>query len=47
MSQQSHQRHRYEFVHGDDADFVAYQHASGNGHWRTISTWMVPRADRR
>ena len=23
--------HRYELVHGDDADFVAYQRQLGNG----------------
>jgi hypothetical protein len=36
--------HRYQFVHGDDADFIAYQRRLGNGAWRTFSNWMVPRA---
>ena len=47
MTQQSHQRHRYEFVHADDADFVAYQRDAGNGRWQTVSKWMIPRADLR
>ena len=34
--------HRYQLVHGDDADFVAYQRQTGKGAWRTLSTWMVP-----
>ncbi|VIO73029.1 hypothetical protein CI1B_46610 [Bradyrhizobium ivorense] len=33
--------YRYEILHGDDADFVAYQRKSGDG-WQTISTWMIP-----
>jgi hypothetical protein len=36
--------HRYELVHGDDADFIAYQRHLGDGVWQTFSTWMVPRA---
>jgi len=36
--------HRYELVHGDDADFIAYQRRLGDGVWRTFSTWMIPRA---
>jgi hypothetical protein len=36
--------HRYQLVHGDDADFVAYQRQIGKGAWRTLSTWMVPHA---
>ena len=35
--------HRYELVHGDDADFVAYQRHRGDGVWQTFSTWMIPR----
>jgi hypothetical protein len=35
--------HRYELVHGDDADFIAYQRRLGNGAWQTFSTWMIPR----
>jgi len=34
--------HRYEIVHGGDADFVAYQRNRGDGVWQTISTWMIP-----
>ncbi|WOH50133.1 hypothetical protein [Bradyrhizobium sp. sBnM-33] len=37
--------HRYEFVHGDDADFIAYQRHLGDGAWQTFSTWMIPRVD--
>jgi hypothetical protein len=36
--------YRYELVHGDDADFIAYQRNRGDGVWRTFSTWMIPRA---
>jgi hypothetical protein len=36
--------HRYELVHGEEADFIAYQRKSGDGHWRTVSTWMIPLA---
>ena len=35
---------RHELVHGKDADFIAYQRYSGDGSWRTISTWMIPQA---
>jgi hypothetical protein len=35
--------HRYELVHGEDADFIAYQRKFGDGHWQTVSTWMIPR----
>jgi hypothetical protein len=34
--------HRYELVHGEDADFIAYQRKFGDGRWRTVSTWMIP-----
>ena len=37
--------HRYELVHGDDADFIAYQRHRGDGVWKTFSTWMIPHAD--
>lgn len=36
--------HRYEFVHGDGADFVAYQRRREDGLWQTFATWMIPRA---
>ena len=35
--------HRYELVHGEDADFIAYQRRLGDGRWQTVSTWMIPR----
>ena len=35
--------HRYELVHGEDADFIAYQRKFGDGLWQTFSTWMIPR----
>jgi hypothetical protein len=35
--------HRYELVHGDDADFIAYQRHRGDGVWQTFATWMIPR----
>jgi len=35
--------HRYELVHGEDADFIAYQWRFGDGLWQTVSTWMIPR----
>jgi len=47
MSKQSGKRHRYEVVHGEDADFVAYQRDAGNGHWQTVSSWMIPSVDYR
>jgi hypothetical protein len=37
--------HRYELVHSDDADFIAYQRHLGDGVWQTLSTWMIPHAD--
>ena len=36
--------YRYEIQHGDDADFVAYQHKSSDGVWQTISAWMIPQS---
>ena len=39
--------HRYELVHGEDADFIAYQRKFGGGHWQTVSTWMIPRTEYR
>jgi hypothetical protein len=35
--------HRYELVHGEDADFIAYQRRLGDSVWQTVSTWMIPR----
>ena len=34
--------HRHELVHGEDADFIAYQREFGDGLWQTVSTWMIP-----
>jgi hypothetical protein len=39
--------HRYQFVHGQDADFIAYQRKFGDGLWQTVSTWMIPRTEYR
>ena len=47
MSKLSGKRHRYEVVHREDADFVAYQRDAGNGHWQTVSSWMIPSVDHR
>ena len=37
--------YRHELVHGEEADFIVYQGKSGSGHWRTISSWMIPHTD--
>ena len=34
--------YRHELVHGDDADFIAYQRQRGDGVWQTYATWMIP-----
>jgi hypothetical protein len=39
--------HRYKLVHGEDADFIAYQRKFGDGLWQTVSTWMIPRTKYR
>jgi hypothetical protein len=39
--------HRYELVHGEDADFIAYQQKFGDGLRQTVSTWMIPRTEYR
>jgi hypothetical protein len=39
--------YRYEFVHGEDADFIAYQRKFGDGRWQTVSTWMIPPTECR
>jgi hypothetical protein len=38
---------RYELVHGDDAEFIAYQRHLGDGIWQTVSGWMIPGTDYR
>lgn len=40
-------RYRYELVHCDDADFIAYQRHLGENRWQTVATWMIPDADFR
>lgn len=44
---QSIKSHRYELVHSEDADFIAYQRKFGDGLWQTVSTWMIPRTEYR
>jgi hypothetical protein len=39
--------HRHELVHGEDADFIAYQRKCGDGLWQTVATWMIPRTEHR
>lgn len=36
--------HRYELVHGEGADFVAYQRRREDGIWQTFARWMIPHA---
>jgi hypothetical protein len=43
QTERSIKSHRYEVVHDEDAEFVAYQRKCGDGFWQTISTWMIPR----
>jgi hypothetical protein len=38
---------RYEFVHGDDSEFIVYQRQLGDGVWQTLSRWMIPSTDCR
>ena len=47
QSKHSIKSHRYELVHGEDADFIAYQRKFGDGLWQTLSTWMIPRTQYR
>lgn len=35
--------YRYEVLHGDGEDFIAYQHKSAGGVWQTVSVWMIPQ----
>ena len=35
--------YRYELMHGEDADFIAYQRKSGADDWQTVSVWMIPQ----
>jgi hypothetical protein len=36
--------YRYELLHNDDGDFVAYQRKSRDGSWRTLSMWLIPQS---
>jgi hypothetical protein len=47
MNRIKHLSHRFELLHGEDADFVAYQRKFGDGLWQTVSTWMIPRTECR
>jgi hypothetical protein len=38
---------RYELVHNDDAEFIAYQRQLSDGVWQTLSRWMIPGTDDR
>jgi len=40
--EQSIEFRRYEVVHGEDADFVAYQRKCADDLWQTVSIWMIP-----
>ena len=35
--------YRYELMHGDDADFIAYERRSNDGVWQIVSVWMIPQ----
>ena len=35
--------YRYEPVHSDDGNFIAYQCRSRGGVWQTVSVWMIPQ----
>ena len=39
--------HRFELVHCEDADLIAYQRKFGDDLWQTVSTWMIPRTEYR
>jgi hypothetical protein len=39
--------YRYELVHGDGADFIAYEWQRSDGVWQTLSSWMIPGTDAR
>ena len=43
----SNESHRYELVHREDVDFIAYRRKFGDGLWQTVSTWMIPRREYR
>ena len=35
-------KHRYELVRDDGANFIAYQRRREDGLWQTVATWMIP-----
>ena len=35
--------YRYELMHGDDADFIAYERRLNDGVWQTGSIRMIPQ----
>jgi hypothetical protein len=37
--------HRFELVHSEDADFIAYQRKCDDSLWQTVSIWMIPRTE--
>jgi hypothetical protein len=39
--------HRFELVHGEDADFIADQRKFGDGLWQAVSTWTTSRTEYR
>ena len=39
--------YRYELLHDEHADFIAYQRNLGEGRWQSIAIWMIPGADHR
>ena len=36
--------HRYQLVHGEGGDVIAYQRHRADGRWHTVSTWLIPQA---
>ena len=35
--------HRYQLVHAEGGDVIAYQRHRANGRWQTVSIWMIPQ----
>jgi hypothetical protein len=42
MTKQS-KSYRYELVHGEHVNFVAYQLKLDESVWQTVSVWMIPQ----
>ncbi|MBR1216529.1 hypothetical protein JQ557_00895 [Bradyrhizobium sp. U87765 SZCCT0131] len=34
--------YRYELMHDEGADYIAYRRQAGDGVWQTVSVWMIP-----